>query len=165
MKVRLIKISDFSGDKAHLYSVIVDDDEVSLFEQFVAENIETHRKEVMDILMRLQAMSSDYGARENYFKLNEGKPGDGVAAVYDLPSKNLRLYCIRYGSEAVILGNGGLKKKSIRAYQEDTSLGKKADCMIDISRLICEYIKNKDFIINSDGSITCEVIMEDYENE
>ncbi len=165
VKVNLVKLEEFISDKVHFYSVRVDDDELSLFEQFVAENITIHRKEVMDILMRLEAMGSTHGARENYFKLNEGKPGDGVAALYDSPNKNLRLYCIRYGSQTVILGNGGLKKKNIRAYQDDITLEKKVECMINISRLIRECMKDKDFIINNDGTIACKVTMEDYEHE
>jgi len=34
----------------------------------------------------------------------------------------LRLYCIRYGTQLVVIGNGGPKPKSIRALQEDVKL-------------------------------------------
>jgi hypothetical protein len=163
VKVQLVNIDQFPGDKVHYYSLIVDNDENNLFDKFLLENIETNRSEIMDILIRLQLMGEEYGARENFFKLNEGKPGDGVVALYDQPRKNLRLYCIRFGASAVILGGGGLKRKDIRAYQEDPLLKRRAECMIKVSKLIREYMKNKEFILNEDGTITCNVIMQDYE--
>lgn len=161
MKVELVKLDQFTGDKAKIYSVAIDDNEETLFEQFINDNIENHRKEVMDIYIRLQTMSSDFGARENYFKLNEGNLGDGVAAIYDIPGKNLRLYCIRYGTATVILGGGGVKSKSIRAYQEDSLLNSKATIMKKISILITEHIKSKEFSFEEDGTILCDIIMEE----
>lgn len=165
MKVELIKIEQFSGNKAHFYSVTVDDDEESLFEQFIEKYLPTHRKEIMDIFMRLQAMSEETGIRTDYFKLNEGKPGDGVSAFYDLPSKNLRLYCIMYGTEAIIFGGGGIKPKTVKAYQEVPELDKQAKLMQRISNLITLNIKSKDVVLHKDGAISCNTILEDYEND
>lgn len=39
-------------------------------------------------------MATKTGAAEHFFKLNEGKPGDGVCALFDSPDKKLRIYCI-----------------------------------------------------------------------
>jgi len=63
-------------------------------------------------------------ARASFFKENEGSlgAGDGIVALFDLPGKHLRLYCIRFGSIALIVGGGGPKSKSIRALQEDPKL-------------------------------------------
>ena len=69
---------------------------------------------------RLKVIGHKTGAREHFFKLNEGEPGDGVCALYDLPEKSLRLYCIRYGSLILILGGGGNKQS--RTLQEDKKL-------------------------------------------
>ena len=63
-------------------------------------------------------------AREGYFKLHEGKPGDGIVALYDRPDSRLRLYCIRYGSVTLIVGGGGAKPKSVRAWQEVPELAR-----------------------------------------
>lgn len=165
MRVELIKIDQFSGDKAHFYSVILDDEEESLFEQFVAEFLPTHRKEIMDMLMRLRSMNEETGIREHYFKLNEGKPGDGVAAYYDLPGKNLRLYCIMYGKDAVVFGSGGKKPKPVRTYQELPLLHKQVQIMQKVSKLITEGLRSKDVKLNKDGSITSNTILDSYEND
>ena len=56
--------------------------------------------------------------------MDEGIPGDGVCALFDLPNSNLRLYCIRYGNSIIILGGGGQKPKTISAFQENEKLAK-----------------------------------------
>lgn len=38
MKVELVDLEEFSGNKAHIYSVLLDDAEDTLFDQFVEEN-------------------------------------------------------------------------------------------------------------------------------
>ncbi|UVR14472.1 hypothetical protein [Parabacteroides distasonis] len=70
-------------------------------------------------------MATKTGAAEHFFKLNEGKPGDGVCALFDSPDKKLRIYCIRFANVAIVVGGGGYKPKNIRAYQESSSLKKK----------------------------------------
>lgn len=37
MKVELVDLEEFSGNKAHIYSVLLDDAEDTLFDQFVEE--------------------------------------------------------------------------------------------------------------------------------
>lgn len=115
--------------------------------------------------MRLQAMNQETGIRTEYFKLNEGKPGDGVAAFYDLPSKNLRLYCIMYGTEAIIFGGGGAKPKSARTYQEVPLLNRQAKTIQQVSKLVTQNIKSKDIVLHKDGTIICNSILENYEND
>jgi hypothetical protein len=45
--------------------------------------------------------------------MNEGKYGDGVSALFDKPKYKLRLYCIRYGTQIIIVGWGGEKRQCI----------------------------------------------------
>ena len=115
------------------------DENISLFEKFVIENITSHKDETKNILERLITIGHKTGARTSYFKLNEGRPGDGVAALYDKPNSNLRLYCIRYGSLIVVLGGGGLKQKNIRALQENPKLKEENAILMQVSL----DIKNK----------------------
>ncbi|MBK6979124.1 MAG: hypothetical protein IPH28_20170 [Cytophagaceae bacterium] len=60
--------------------------------------------------------------------------GDGVCALYDDPDRNLRLYCIRYGKQIVVLGGGGHKPKTIRALQEDEKLKQENYLIRNISK-------------------------------
>ena len=118
MYFKLEKINELSGAGATIYSVLLEDEEQSLFEHFLEENQLKYREELKDILKRLNVIGHQTGAREQFFKLEEGSGGDLVCALYDDPDKKLRLYAIRYGKTTVILGGGGVKGKQIRAWQE-----------------------------------------------
>lgn len=93
--------------------------------------------------------------------MHEGTPGDGVCALYDIPNKRLRLYCIVYGTVAVILGGGGIKR--VRVWQDDEFLRKHAELMIRISRIISLRIKEGDIKISDDGFTGNIKINEDYD--
>ncbi|GHB64083.1 hypothetical protein [Persicitalea jodogahamensis] len=166
MNCRLIKLSKLSGDKASIYSVILGDEQETLFDKFLKENATDFKEEVQDIVKRLRSIAKNHGAREQYFKVNEGSPGDGVCALYDDPDSNLRLYCIRYGQELIILGNGGYKPKSIRAFQEDDKLTKENYFLRELSGKITERLKDSDLrYINgySDFEGDLEFNDDDYE--
>ena len=51
-------------------------DRCSVFERFIKEYFEKYPEEVVDIYNRLKFMAQEAGAREQYFKMNEGRPGD-----------------------------------------------------------------------------------------
>lgn len=151
MNFEVVKLSDFSGEKATIYSVIVEDEDATLFDHFIEENENQYPDETLDIVKRLSAIGHATGARIDYFKDKEGIPGDGVCALYDNPDSNLRLYCIRYGNCAVILGGGGPKPKSIRTLQDDPKLKEENYRIRDVSQLIMNALKEKDIRWSSDG--------------
>ena len=162
MKYELIKIDELSGNKASIYSVIIDEDDSSLFEKFIDENIDLHLSEINNITQRLKTIGSKTGAREHFFKINEGNPGDGVSALYDDPDKNLRLYCIRYGTMIIVLGGGGPKPKDIRALQESEKLTEENYLLRAISQKITEKITDKDIRLSSytndfEGELSFEI--------
>lgn len=72
------------------------------------------------MVQRLKIIGTKTGAREQFFKLHEGNPGDGVCALFDLPDKNLRLYCIRYNTQIIILGGGWNKTCTCFATRQQT---------------------------------------------
>ncbi len=116
MKYKLLKLNKLSGNKASIYSVYLEKEGKMLFDLFLEENKISFKSELKDIVSRLSVIGHKTGARENFFKLNEGNPGDGVCALYDRPGSNLRLYCIRYGALIIVLGGGGHKPKTIREF-------------------------------------------------
>jgi hypothetical protein len=73
-----------------------------------------------------------------------------VCALYDNPDSNLRLYCICYGTQIIIVGNGGHKPKTIRALQEDAKLTKENSLIKEISQQITQRIKDKDIRFTPD---------------
>ena len=140
MQIEIVKV--LPGKLATFYSVKLDGENNTLFEKFIGENKAKYPLELANIGDRIKAMANKTGARDQFFKLNEGKPGDGVCALYDDPGKNLRLYCIKYGSVAVLLGSGGEKLKSIKALQESEKLTEENDLLRAISKAITQALKD-----------------------
>jgi hypothetical protein len=140
---KLVRLG-ISGKKASFYSILPSGSNETLFETFIKENQNGFKDELLDIVSRIRSMSNETGAREQYFKPNEGKPGDGVCALYDNPDKHLRLYCIRYGTCVVILGGGGHKAAGMRTLQESDKLTFENDILRTVSKKITERIKEKD---------------------
>lgn len=150
MNFELIKIDQLSGRKASIYTILVEGETFTLFEKFLKENQNLFKSEINDILQRLSTIANKTGARESFFKTKEGNPGDGICALYDQPGSKLRLYCIRYGQELVILGGGGPKPKTIRALQEDANLTYQNYLLRKISKKIMEALKQKDLRFSKD---------------
>lgn len=162
MTIEFLKLAQFSGNKARFYTVVVNGEEESLYTKFVKENLETHPDELRDMMTRMYVMGHSQGAREPFFKMSEGTAADNVVALFDRPDKHLRLYCLRYGNTTVILGGGGIK--TTRTYQESPQLHNSVKLLQRISAIIDEAIKNKDIIIDEEGNIICEQILDDYED-
>jgi hypothetical protein len=150
MELKLDKLEKQSGKGSSIYSFRNLESGETLFDEFIKENI-SHISELKDIIKRITTIGTKTGARENFFKLNEGKPGDGVCALYDIPASKLRLYCIRYGTTIVILGGGGPKPKDIRALQENDKLTEENYLLRTLSEEISIRIKNGDIEFINDG--------------
>jgi hypothetical protein len=149
MNFKIVEINKLTGRKCKIYTIIFDDGS-TLFDQFMKHNQTKYPKEVEDIVARIKIMADLFGAREDYFKINYGNPGDGVSALFDGENKKLRLMCIRFPNVAILLGGGG--PKEVRAYQEDKYLNEKANEMKKISSLIIERLRNKEIIWSKDGT-------------
>ncbi|MDR0865083.1 MAG: hypothetical protein LBO74_09165 [Candidatus Symbiothrix sp.] len=121
----------------------------TLFEKFLKENFISHKSEIIDIAQRLKTIGAKTGAREIFFKSGEGKLGDGVCALYDCPNHRLRLYCIRYGTQIIVLGGGG--QKNVRTLQEDPKLKKENYFLRELSKQITEKIKNAEIKYSKNG--------------
>jgi hypothetical protein len=149
MKFEIVDIEELSGSRAKIYSIMLDGDNYTLLDQFFDDN-RKFDEEMKEIALKLKLMGETTGCRENFFKVYEGSPGDGVVALW---YKNIRLYCLRYDNTCIFIGSGGYKSPKIRAYQEDPVLNVKVSQMKDIAAVINSAIIDKDLIIKDDGSI------------
>jgi len=148
MKCRLKKITNLSGNKASVYSVVIGDGNKTLYEQFISENFDLYKSEIININKRLQVIGTQTGARDIFFKPNEGALGDGVVALYDDPKKKLRLYCIKYGNQIIIVGGGG--SKNTRTLQDDPKLKDENYFLRWLSKQITSRL-NDDIRFSKDG--------------
>ena len=142
MNFSLEKVGRLSGRQASVYAVVLEGEPYSVFESFLAEYQADYRAEIKDIIERLNVIGNKTGAREDFFKKFEGKFGDLVCALYDDPDKKLRLYCIRFGGDFVILGGGG--PKEVAAWQDDPNLKHHAELMITVAKKIHRRFKEGD---------------------
>lgn len=150
MRYEIVEL-DLSGKAASIYSIIPEGQKVSLFRQFLIEWKDLYPDEVDNIVTRVKLMGENIGARETFFRHNEGRPGDGVCAFFDIPRAKLRLYCIRYGTTAIILGGGA--PKNVRAWQDDPKLTKEAKKMIAYAQDINNRLKPNGDLKWSDNGV------------
>jgi hypothetical protein len=164
MKFEIVKLNQFNGNKCGVYSIFIDDEQDTLFDRFLYENVISFKDEITSILQRLNTINKKTGASEHFFKLEEGNPGDGVCALFDVPDSNLRLYCIRYGNSIIILGGGGEKPKNIRAFQKNDKLKEENYLLRAISKKIAELIREKEILFSDDETeIIGNLIIEEDE--
>ncbi len=150
MKYKLVKLNKLSGNQTSIYSLYLEEKRKTLFDLFLEEYRIAFKGEINDILSRIMIMGHKTGAKEDFFKHNEGKPGDGVCALFDRPHSKLRLYCIRYGSLILILGGGGFKPKAMRSFQEDGKLTKENYFLRDLSEKIKARMEEGEVAFSSD---------------
>ncbi len=84
-------------------------------------------------------MAEKHGNRDIYFE------NEGTNCVYKFKDTGiLRLYCIRYGSLAIIVGGGDTKEPWINTYQEKESLDK----AVRMLRAIDRYLDDNSIIVD-----------------
>lgn len=150
MKSKLVCLTRLSGDKASIYSIITEDSKASFLDHFIQEHQGRFLQDLLSIMSRLKSIGNAVGALEAYFKLDEGLAwNDMVCALYDIPDKHLRLYCIRLSEQIIIVGNGGAK--NVRAWQEDPKLGREVNEMMHYSKIIRTKLKDGSLRISVDG--------------
>jgi hypothetical protein len=160
----IVELQPFSGREAKVYSLILMGEDETLFEMFVDEYKVEFKNEIKYILQTIFQIGHTTGARSSFFKQHEGKYGDFVCALFDVPEKNLRVYCIRFGMVAVILGGGGEKAKGVRAWQDDEKLSKEANLMIEYAKDILQRMDEGDLYWSKDRT-ELQGNLKNYENE
>lgn len=150
MKSKLVYLTKFSGEKASIYSIVTENSKVPFLDHFIEEYREGYAQDLMNIMGRLRSIGNAVGAEEIFFKLDEGLEWDDlVCALYDIPDKHLRLYCIRLGENIIVVGNGG--PKDVRAWQDDPKLRREVTEMMHYSKLIRTKLKDGSLRISVNG--------------
>ncbi|MCY7420898.1 MAG: hypothetical protein LH478_04050 [Chitinophagaceae bacterium] len=141
--MKLVRLTNYSGEGCSIYSIL--EDGVPRFQKFLQEITGCgFEKELININGRLISIGK-YGATEGFFKPEEWKDDEKICCLSDIPSSKLRIFCIRFESERIIvLGGGGAKPKDIRAWQEDPKLSREAKFIIMISGILRKKIDQGD---------------------
>jgi hypothetical protein len=129
------------GEKANIYSYRVNGGDVE-FEKFIDSFMDSDYTKDFEIIDDTIDRILKNGAQERYFR-PEGKMLDYLTAI---PQKGLgcelRVFCLRISDSLIILGNGGIKPKSVKKYQDIEQLNSIAEEMQAISHRLSNYIKD-----------------------
>jgi hypothetical protein len=163
VKYRIVKHDELCGRKATIYSVLLEGEEKSLFDDFLERNKEEFEGELLEILKTLRAVGSVTGAKTRFFKAAEGfKIEDQIYALYD-KDKVLRLYCRLDGEQVVILGGGG--PKTVDRIYKDEVLKKAQETIVKISRDINTRISEEELWFDDfDGSLKGDLNYDNYQD-
>lgn len=165
----IVEMELFSGSAAKVYSIIPKGEDETLFDKFVGQHEKKFKGEIKEILTRLKHIGHTTGAREFFFK-HEGdnvftkKYGQCVWALYDDDKRKLRLYCIRFGSVAIILGGGGYKDKSVKKWQDDPNLEQAVTEIMAYAEHIFKQMKDGEIYWSKDKT-ALEGNLKNYEDE
>lgn len=134
------------SENVSIYSPKYDGETMTEFEKFMSNNgTLPHpqlKKDFDSIISVIKKMLDDCGARENLFRLEGGrikaiplcidqKRGRGVGSV--------RLYCIRFSTRLLVIGNGGIKR--VAKFEQDPILLSIVNQLRDIEHKI--YIETR----------------------
>ncbi len=109
-----------SYDKVSYYSVVLENETLTLFEKFIAKHEQTNKDKLYHIVKWIEVIGTKYGAQAYLFR-PEGETADTSALppkankepsyIENGKKKNnpLRLYCLRANEHVVFLFNGDLK--------------------------------------------------------
>jgi hypothetical protein len=150
----IVELQPYSGSEAKVYSLIPMGEDETLFEMFVDEYKVEFKNEIKDIIKTIYQIGHTTGARSSFFKQHEGKYGDFVCALFDVPEKNLRVYCIRFGMVA----------EGVRAWQDDEKLSKEANLMIEYAKDILQRMDEGDLYWSKDRT-ELQGNLKNYDNE
>ena len=162
MSFKLIEIPALSGPACKIYSIAYDGSSETSFDGFQDRmDEEGFADEVDQIWYSLRFMGEEGGARIQFFREDEGRPGDGVVALLKKKRFALRLYCIRYGNGPLVLGDGGYKPPSAQTWQDVPYLSACVEELMRISILITRRIKDKEIKLAPDGTLTGDLEFDD----
>ena len=149
MNFEIVEIEQLTGEKAHVYSVILEGEDIPLLNQFFNEN--AFHKDIRKVYDKIQVMANDTGFREQFLKIGEGALGDGVFAINY--TGTLRLYGIRFHDAVVLFGSGGYKPPEAISYEDYPPLHAKAEQIKQIAKEIYQMILDKELVIKEDGTL------------
>ena len=144
----IIEKLDIPGEKCQILTIHYDCEELSEFDKFLADHEKEYHKKIGDIVTRFSLMKKRNGCPDVYFK-DVSTPYDNICRLSR--TGKLRLYCLRFGNVAIIIGGGGVKEKEKRTYQEVKELNKIVEDLKIIYSKIEEKIKNRELVISDEG--------------
>lgn len=126
-------------DNVDLYSYRFEGEEYSEYENFLLRFIDELPDDIGAITHRIDRIIEE-GILERHYRY-AGKFKDRVIELPGhIDKTNLRLYCINFSSQVLILGSGGLKET--RTYNEDPLLNSYVELLQQLDKQLSERERN-----------------------
>lgn len=134
-------------DCVSMYSPKWDGETYTEFEKFlIANKSHTHPqlKKSFDAIISVIKVIGEKGAMERYFRLEGGRV-KAIPLFIELPRIDrsigkMRLYCLRFSDNMLVIGNGAVTKS--QKYQEDPNLTAIINSLRNIERKISQEVKS-----------------------
>ncbi len=91
-----------AGDRCQIYAVKFKGETENEFEKFLKKYNQPHPEIIDDIVKRIQKMKERSGCPDIFFKMEVSTIYNPICRLKE--TNQLRLYCIRFGNVALILG-------------------------------------------------------------
>ena len=139
----------YSGTKATLYTYHVLKNDKHAFELFIDKYQNRGIKEFDELMTRLMTMAETSGCNEIFFKPEHDDIPELQRIITDVKESELRLYCLRFSSQLLIIGSGEIKPiNKVKRWQDSHILKKCVDELIYIHHKIQYRINTSQIIIN-----------------
>jgi len=138
VELQLVELTHLS-DVAKIYSLKTKDSIDPLYQKFLEDYRIKYNSEIRDIQIQLK-MIGELGARKDFFEKNKGAYGDNVCY---LKNGRIRLFCIRWAHDVVIVGYGGYKPLGIKSWQEDPVLNEAGNYIKEVAAYLIKMKKSK----------------------
>jgi len=147
--------------KVSYYSVCIEGDDKSIFEQFIATYSEVSPDNLKLILTNIRNIGDKRGAKLRYFRHEKDAQALPLKTKFlDCEPGNLRLYCSILSEDVVVLFSGGIK--TTKKAQECDNVRPHFQMANKLSKQLTENITNKNLILNAEFEHRLE-IGEDFE--
>lgn len=142
VEIRELLITDALG----MYTFQFEDKDITEFMDFMLKYKDSKDIFIKDDFHRIMAMMkkiSSEAAQERLFRVSEGRMVDNVVAMpLDIRRRRnhetLRLYCVRFSDNLLIIGNGGTKFDN---YNDNPEILKYTKDLANLERAIRHYMR------------------------
>ena len=132
-------------DKSSFYAIKLLDKPFSEAEEFFEKYIDVENGKIDIIYSNIERMTKR-GIFEGFFNDKESKIEDNISCIR---VGDIRLYCLRYGKVAVVLGGGDYKH--VRSYQDSDELYDHVKLLQKACKQIDKRIEDKEIKITNNS--------------
>lgn len=147
MKLEGFEIVEFClGEKAAFYTIKLSGESETEIDKFLTKYSKEKEEQIDAISLKIKQMAETRGCLDTLIT----KEYDNI---YKFKEEKIRLFCLRFGKVAIILGGGGIKEPNIRATQDSVELTGYVKLLEFVDQEINKRIYNKEIFV-TDNRIT-----------